>query len=146
MTNGSGEHPATATLAADADVFDREHRALIARVARFVSDPDGGRPGEVLDVLHFLGMYVDEHMRSEEVVMRAAGFPETDAHIGEHDVFRATFAGIVKSFARYGEDPRVMSRVHHEIFGWLEVHFRTSDRRLGEFLCERAAPDAACGE
>ncbi len=124
----------TPDLSIGVEVIDEQHREVFAHVARFLSTVESGRVEELLDLLHFLGTYVEAHFRTEEQLMRESGFPDLAAHLQEHDAFRAMFRSIVAQFARYGDDPRVGAFAEREVCGWLDAHVRTVDRALGDWL------------
>jgi hemerythrin len=130
----------TPDLAIGVEAIDEQHRELFAHVARFLSTVDSGRIEELLDLLHFLGSYVEAHFRAEEDLMRQAGYPEIESHLKEHEAFRAMFRAIVAQFARYGDDPRVGAFAQGEVCTWLDSHVRTTERELGVWL--RARRDA----
>jgi hemerythrin len=133
----------TPDLAIGVEVIDEQHRELYAHVARFLSTVDCGRIEELLDLLHFLGSYVEAHFRTEEDLMREVGYPALEDHAREHDAFRAMFRAVVGQFARYGDDPRVAAFAQGEVCGWLESHVRTTDRELGTWLHTRGVARVA---
>ena len=133
----------TPELAIGVEVIDEQHRELFAHVARFLSTVDAGRIEELLDLLHFLGSYVEAHFRTEEDLMREAGYPALEAHAREHDAFRAMFGAVVGQFARYGDDPRVAAFAQREVCSWLESHVSTTDRELGTWLRTRGVARVA---
>lgn len=124
----------TPDLAIGVESIDAQHRELFAHVARFLSTVDSGRIEELLDLLHFLGSYMEAHFRTEEDFMREVGYPALEEHAKEHDTFRAMFRAVVGQFARYGDDPRVGAFAQGEVCGWLESHMRTADREFGAWL------------
>jgi len=110
----------TPDLAIGVEVIDEQHREVFAHVARFLSTVESGRIEELLELLHFLGTYVEAHFRTEEDLMRESEYPDLGAHAKEHERFRAMFRAIVSQFARYGDDPRVGEFAHaHDRHGLL---------------------------
>lgn len=124
----------TPELATGIATIDAEHQELFAHVGAFLTDADDGRADAPLEILHFLGGYVERHFRTEQELMERTRYPQMAAHAREHDAFRKTYGELVARFARYGEDPRVGEHVRREVTGWLDNHVRTTDRELGVYL------------
>jgi hemerythrin len=124
----------TADLSTGVAAIDEQHQELMAHVEKFVETADAGRIDELLDLLHFLGGYVELHFGTEEALMLRAAYPDLEAHRKEHAAFRKTFGELVARFARYGEDPRVGEFVRREVCAWIEQHVRTTDRAMADFF------------
>lgn len=134
MQRESDGAPSTSEVATRAEPSDGCEREHSSRLARFLSAIEGARGASPIELLHFLGDYVSEDLLAEEAVIRSTTYPLADAHLREHEAFRAAFAGLVKAYARYGNDPRVTEQLRLQVLAWLETHVRTSDRALCEFI------------
>lgn len=81
--------------------IDAQHRALFAAANEFISSLVEGRSKETCTVLlDALREGIETHLRDEELILRAAGFPGTDAHARGHDVLLARIAELAAEHAR----------------------------------------------
>ncbi len=133
----------TPELSVGIELIDAQHRELYARLDHFLATAAAGRVDELLDLLHFLAGYIEEHFRTEEELMRSSGYPDLDAHVAEHGSFHELFATLVARFARYGDDARVTEFARREVCTWLEAHVCTTDRVLAEWLRAHAHAQVA---
>jgi hemerythrin len=68
--------------------FDADHQQLFKILNELHDGMIAGRGQEVLQtVLNELLQYTEKHFASEEAVMKAAGYPQLQAHIDEHRNF-----------------------------------------------------------
>jgi hemerythrin-like metal-binding protein len=123
-----------AEAASSAELADHCTRELSSRLARFLAAIERARGADPIELLHFLGSYVSEDLLVEEAAIRSTSFPDAEPHLREHEAFRAAFAGLVKAYARYGNDPRITDQLRVEALAWLESHVQISDRALCEFI------------
>jgi hemerythrin-like metal-binding protein len=132
----------TSELASDGETTHRCGADLSARLARLLEAIENERASDPIELLHFLGRYVSEDLVAEDAAILTSNYPAAASHLAEHESFRFAFAGLVKGFARYGNDPRVTEQLRGKVLSWLETHVRTSDRALCDYLHRVDAADA----
>lgn len=113
---------------------DAEHRQLFAIIQR-VEDALGC-DDDLVQVLAFAAIqelidYTRTHFASEERLMRAAGYPQLDAHLGLHSVLLHT----VDDMALRVEvgDPAACLELSKFLFTWLIDHILLEDRTFAAF-------------
>jgi hemerythrin len=128
-----------ALLTGVADI-DNQHRMLF-KIANQLVDPATitGGPLVFMQLLAFLGGYVEYHFAGEELAMRQADYPDVDKHVLWHGLFRAEVEDIAQEAQRSGVSDQLVMRVSHAIQSWLADHICVTDRHLANFLIERAA-------
>ncbi len=81
--------------------LDDDHRRLIDIINRI---DDAGRFGLPLDhMLYDLTHYARSHFEREESRLRAAGYPDLDSHVAEHQSFIEWLRGIEQAVATTSE-------------------------------------------
>lgn len=133
----SPSSPWTPELAIGVAEIDEQHEQLFALCTAFVDGVGAARSEQLVDLLAHLGSYIVKHFATEESLMASTEYPDMEAHVREHRAFQRTFARLVSSFARYGDEARVVADVKSEVTEWLAHHVATSDRLLGEHLHAR---------
>ena len=103
-----------------------------------------GKGSEILaNLLVQITEFTLYHFAHEEELMAAAGYPQIQAHIKEHDELRDTARRFMERFER-GE---IAMTIELTMFlsQWIRQHTMTTDRRMGEYLSTRgnASPPAA---
>jgi hemerythrin len=122
----------------DAEI-DGQHRELFHRIDKLLAASREKRSREeVAQTLTFLGDYVVQHFAAEERMMAAAGYPEYEAHRGEHARFVQEFAILYREFKAEGPSTLFIIRVGNRVTGWLREHIYRTDRSLVEYLKTRS--------
>lgn len=93
----------------------------------------------VAQVLAFLGQYVVEHFRDEELLMGRSGYPQEANHRLEHLAFASMARCWAAELDRDGPSVGLTVRLNHALVHWLRQHIGRADRELGRFLAEAAA-------
>lgn len=104
-------------------------RAILAECA----DEHASDAGELL---HRLSEFLIGALAAEEARIRGAHPPGAEAHLREHGALRTLVGDLVKVYARYGNEPRVIRLTRNELGAWLDAH-APADRAFREH--ERAA-------
>jgi len=116
--------------------FDADHQQLFKILNELHDGMIAGRGQEVLQtVLNELLQYTEKHFASEEAVMKAAGYPQLQAHIDEH----RNFTDKVKvASAKYKEGGVGMTMETLDfVSDWLKKHIRGVDKQYSGFLNAR---------
>lgn len=121
--------------------FDQEHMKLVELTNRlYASILDGKAAVMVPNVLDGLTTYMRDHFLHEEMTMQTVGYPYTDRHTAQHNLF----VGRVEDFRRECEEKSgslAMIDVARELSlflkSWLSEHMCGEDRAFGQYLNSR---------
>ncbi len=103
--------------------IDAQHRQLFELAASFRGEGDQIR---VMKALAMLSDYANTHLRDEEAMLRAIGFPDLEAHREQHRLFRAMLKALLDE-ARSLTLDQIASRIEELINGWFYRHILTVD-------------------
>ena len=116
---------------------DFQHQRLFALVDELHAATSEGRGEAILtDVLIEFVRYTRTHFRSEEVLMRRAGFEGLDAHAREHEHLTREVESLLSSRADAGTE-----RLCAFAYDWLVGHIHAWDMPMIEFI--RGADDSS---
>jgi hemerythrin len=119
--------------------IDRQHEEIFFRFDSLLQAIRGGSSREEVGrTLAFLSDYIATHFRSEEDLMREAGFPSLTAHRAEHERFSRDLTLLAAEHSRDGASPSLILRVQSRVSEWLCEHIHRADRELAGFLRARA--------
>ena len=120
------------------DWMDAQHLELTEKICDLVAAMEEGRGREeVVVTLGFLDRYVIDHFGEEERGMDETGYPDAEAHKLEHAKFKVTLKAL-RSDLESRNVEILPGKLHDELANWLRNHILEVDKRLGEFLLERA--------
>lgn len=103
--------------------IDAQHRQLFDLAATFAGDGDQIR---VLKSLAMLTEYVKVHLREEEQMMAACGYPGLEAHRQLHAEFRRMLFTLLENAKRMTLD-EIADEVKFLINGWFYNHILVAD-------------------
>jgi hemerythrin len=109
--------------------IDREHRELIALVNRAHARLDDPRSDVTIsDFLGEIYARIAGHFESEERVMRAARYDQTELHAAEHERLLDEMRAMMRAYEHRHlfEEQEFAGRLRD----WFVNHFRTHDARL----------------
>jgi len=113
-------------------LIDKQHKQLVNVINRLGEQGSGGMIAYVIDELD---IYVKEHFRAEEDLMRKAGYPDFAAHKDEHRGFEEWLSAVRQSFAVGGSSSHMLaSSVNDFLRGWLINHILKSDMAYIPYL------------
>ncbi len=96
---------------------------------------------EVRRTLQFLSDYAALHFETEERFMRAAGFPDADAHAEIHQRINRRLVEMAAEFHARGASPALVADVEALVRGWLTMHIAEKDRAVADWIRRaRATP------
>jgi len=114
--------------------IELEHKALARIVRELQSLVTHGPLSGVSALVEQLVAYSTHHFRSEEAAMRAARFPDLEAHTREHKQFTARVTLGRLQPRRTDRAAALFSFVER----WFRMHTMGADERFAEFLRKRA--------
>ena len=121
------------TLSVGNETMDREHRAMVTIIRRLF-DENHKAPGSptVQRLLDDLLTETRAHFASEEAMMRAANYAETEEHRNEHSALLVELQ-IVVDRARKNPDTITIDTLSF-ITCWFTDHVKVADLALAEFI------------
>jgi hemerythrin len=125
----------TPKLAVGVPLIDEQHQELFSRVNHFLERLGMAKGKEELQgVVSFLGGYVGEHFGAEARLMRQHGFPDTAAHLAQHDFFVKEFGALAAELEKTGPTSLLTIKLNKLLCDWLRDHVAKTDRALGDHL------------
>lgn len=115
--------------------IDAQHQLLFRKAGAVLEAVAAGRGApEVRRALQFLADYAALHFETEERVMRAAGYPDSDAHADIHQRMNRRLMEVAADYHARGASPDLVADVEAMIRGWLTMHIAEKDRAVAEWL------------
>ncbi len=110
--------------------IDAQHRQLFELAASFAGDGDQIR---VMKTLAMLSDYIKTHLREEEEMMAACGFPGLEAHRRLHAEFRVMLYGLLENAKTLSLDA-IADEVRYLINGWFFRHIMVADQEYVPYV------------
>lgn len=108
------------------DEIDRQHQQLVALINRLAQAEDEG--GMIAYVFDDLDLYVKEHFRAEEELLRKNGYADFQAHKEEHRTFEEWLGAVRQSFNLGGSSAHLIAQsMNAYLRNWLINHILESD-------------------
>jgi hemerythrin len=124
--------------------LDDDHRALLDKVDTVLTANASGNPTWRVMAVETLRVAAEEHFATEEARMRELAYPEMEQHCASH---RRLLDGLIQLqyTLRAAEGNPAALDPFAFLERWFVAHLTNDDRRLAEFLHQRApeAPAAA---
>jgi hemerythrin len=127
----------TSALALGVAEIDAQHQELFRRFERLEDAILAHDRSEAARLLDYLRDHVREHFATEEVLMRAVGYPRLAEHGAEHGAFAAEIAKLEIARERDGTTATLVLKLDQDLGGWLRDHIYTSDVALARFVQAR---------
>ncbi|MBI5109224.1 MAG: hemerythrin family protein [Rhodocyclales bacterium] len=103
--------------------IDDQHRQLFELAATFRGEGDQIR---VMRALSMLAEYASTHLRDEEAMLQAIGYPALESHREQHRLFRAMLSALLDE-SRHLTLDQIATRIEELINGWFYRHILTVD-------------------
>jgi len=115
--------------------IDEQHRLIFRKADAVLDAVAAGRGGaEVKKTIQFLADYAALHFSTEERYMRAAGFPDADAHAEIHQRINRRLTEVASDFHARGATPALVADVEALMRGWLTMHIAEKDRAVADWI------------
>lgn len=113
--------------------IDHDHRHLVGLINELYEAMKVGHGYELINpLIDRLLAYAAEHFDTEEGFMRASNYPYLEAHVREHDEFRARIGDMDRN---RGEGQLLPStEMLSFLCDWLKTHILESDKDVGRFI------------
>jgi len=120
------------SLALGIKSIDEQHQYLVALFNALADDSSAqGDTCPVETLVAKLKDYAAEHFHIEEGYMQAFAYPDTAAHVKEHESFIAALTSFEAACSEgTGDTQAVLAYLQ----GWLGEHLTGVDRKMGRFL------------
>jgi hemerythrin len=113
--------------------FDEDHKQLFRIVNELYDGMIAKHGQEVLaHVLTELVDYTKSHFAGEEAAMKAAGYPQLQAHVEQHHAFVQQINEVEKGYK--AGDIGLSIQVFNFLVDWLKKHIVASDKLYSDFL------------
>jgi hemerythrin-like metal-binding protein len=120
------------SLAVGIELIDSQHKELLARFDRLMSDREDGRgAGEFKQSLRFLEEYVHTHFNEEEAFQRLHVYAGYDEHRAQHSYFKERIRALRFELDNNSIDPRALIETQNQLLQWFLNHISTVDSKLG---------------
>lgn len=124
----------TDDLSVGNDEIDGQHKELFKRINSFIEACRQEDKENIMEILSFLGDYVEEHFGTEEKYMKQYNFSGYDHHHKQHELFKENLAGLVSKVEQEGIGPEIIIMTNSEVIDWLIKHIKNIDQKLADFL------------
>lgn len=113
--------------------IDKQHRKLVSLINLLSeAEMNGGMVSYVFDDLD---LYVKEHFRAEEELLRAFEYPDFEAHKQEHRTFEGWLSAVRQSFNLGGSSAHLIAQsMNAYLRNWLINHILESDMAYRDTL------------
>lgn len=114
--------------------IDEEHQRIIALINQ-INDHIGRDHAldNAWEVMDELVAFTGNHFAHEEMIMALNEYPDTEAHIAEHQKLLDQLGNLIEK-AQHTPSQMRASLVTAFLADWAEIHIFNDDRKLGEFL------------
>ena len=130
-------------LALQSEELNTEHEAVLEKLNNLLRALNSGDRTRVSMACSSMSVEARAHFAIEEELMRAADYPDTAAHIEQHDYLLRRIARIryvLTDGVGFWSPASELSMLER----WFVPHLTYEDRRLADFIAaKRATPDAA---
>jgi len=127
------------TLSVNVEELDEQHREIITRL-RLLGDALGAdRRQASTQGMAELVRCVSRHFRTEEHFMRSRGYPRLGSHARAHQVGFEALRSAERLLSASGPGERFRELVERSA-RWLDVHLRSEDLALGNFVRDGSTP------
>ncbi|MBL0276521.1 MAG: hemerythrin family protein [Anaeromyxobacter sp.] len=115
--------------------IDEQHRLLFRKADAVVDALEAGQGAhDVKRTIQFLADYAALHFETEERYMRAAGYPDADAHAEIHARITRRIMEVAADYHAQGASPSLQKDLDAMIRGWLTMHIAEKDRAVADWL------------
>jgi hemerythrin len=125
------------------EVIDSQHLELVQHINALAQGVQAERPGELKELLAFLGQYVAMHFRTEEQLMGRYHYPFAAEHVRQHRRFNDYYLHLQREIASGHHAPLYLAfRIQLHLMDWLVTHSTGTDRHLARFVRAAEAEEA----
>jgi hemerythrin len=125
----------TKSLSVGVKELDLQHRETITRLRLLGEALGGDRPQAATRAMTDLVRCVSHHFRAEERWMRSHDYPRLASHARAHEVGLEAMAHAQRLLTEDGPSDRFQELLERSA-RWLDVHLRSEDLTLGNFVRE----------
>ncbi len=123
--------------------FDKEHVTLVNLINGIYKLLQQDKKELAKEIFHEgLVAYTESHLKHEEEFMSMYKYPELDAHIKAHQIFRKIIVEDLSNF----ESPKDFVSNLGLSMSWIFTHIRKTDRKYVEFFVKMGVYEKTCTE
>jgi putative two-component system response regulator len=125
----------TPELSVNDERIDSQHKEVIDRINDLLSAIVRGESRKSFKkTVKFLKVYVLEHFRDEEEIMKRYEYPDYESHKKQHEHFIDTMAKFNAGLSTREITPSLIIRLNIDVVDWITRHIMNTDKKLGSFL------------
>ena len=118
-------------------VIDQDHRDLVPLVNVFLASiKSGASKHNICDDIDEISVRFSAHFERENQIMIETSYPDIQSHLAEHRALLGDLRKFLHTIEESSGDQIVATT--KAIEDWFLKHIANSDKRLGQFLIERA--------
>jgi hemerythrin len=115
--------------------IDKQHKELFSKIDELSLALYNGTAKRIVEgMISFLERYIEDHFKTEEGIMRMAGYPHLSSHTQIHKGFNKIFESFKLDFQKRGADNYLAIHLEKEIRRWWEEHVLNEDMRYVPYL------------
>jgi len=125
-------------LAVGVHELDDQHKELFRAFNDLIQACQEDRAeGQIEDLLKFLDDYTRHHFAQEEKLMRGHGYPASQFHNKEHEVFILRLQNLKKEMSEGGPSRALVFQTTRILLKWIITHIKQVDLELGRYIRSR---------
>ncbi len=122
-------------LSVGVEALDEQHKELFQSLEELVEAFQESRQDkQVSELIEFLDDYSLRHFRAEDDLMRLYGYPGSEHHRKEHQIFISRLENLKQDLATKGPSHALASQATHLLLKWIVSHIKNVDYELGRYL------------
>jgi hemerythrin-like metal-binding protein len=121
-------------------MIDEQHKQLFIAINNLLKVCDEGQSaGELKKSIDFLNDYTVKHFFEEEELQKQYAYPDYENHHKMHEDFKATVRELRTQMIMKGPSRALIQDVQKQIGGWLVIHIKGQDVKIGAHIRSREA-------
>lgn len=122
-------------------LIDEQHRQYGRFVNAFLKvcqAQDHVAEGSLRKAFSFLHTYARQHLQEEKTLMETYAYPGRGEHLERHRFFSEWIEQAESQLAAGPTSLERLMKIHYMLIEWFQMHIRTEDRKLTDYLKEVA--------
>lgn len=118
--------------------IDEQHKGLFEQIDRLeLAIYKGSAIEELKSIIEYLNVYINEHLETEEKLLRDCNFLDFEKHFEQHEEFRSLVAELLNRYKK-GADSYLALDVDKQLRKWWENHILKMDMAYVPYIKKEA--------
>ncbi|HNX24620.1 MAG TPA: hemerythrin family protein [Spirochaetota bacterium] len=118
--------------------IDEQHKGLFEQIDRLeLAIYKGSAIEELKSIIEYLNVYINEHLETEEKLLRDCNFFDFEKHFEQHEEFRSLVAELLNRYKK-GADNYLALDVDKQLRKWWENHILKMDMAYVPYIKKEA--------